>query len=285
MTPEKALPPALAQGVTNGDLGCFAKRLRTHVLRMVHRAHASHIGSCLSVADVLAVLYGAVLRVDPACPFWPGRDRLILSKGHAAAALYAALAECGFLQMSELDTYCSTGSRLLGHANHEVPGVELSTGSLGHGLPVGCGLALALQEQVPSPRVFVLMSDGEQDEGSVWEAALFAAHHSLDNIVGIVDANQLQGLGRVEEVLKLEPLTAKWNAFGWSCCEVNGHDIAQLRDALTSVPFRRGYPSLVIARTTKGRGVSFMENQFVWHYRSPTREELAQALAETGDVE
>jgi transketolase len=258
----------------------LAKKIRTQTLRMVYRASASHVGSCLSIADLLAVLYGNILRIDPTSPNWPGRDRFILSKGHAAAAAYAALAERGFFSKEWLDTYCQDGSELGGHMTFGVPGVEVSTGSLGHGLSIGCGMALAGKKEEQSYRVFVLLSDGECDEGSTWEAVLFAAHHHLDNMIAIVDYNKIQAYGKVSEVLGLEPLADKWQAFNWKVHEIDGHDCGQIEEALKSVPWEPDRPSCVIAHTIKGKGVSFMENQLAWHYKSPNEEQLQQALAE-----
>jgi len=249
---------------------------------MVHAAKASHIGSCLSMADLLAVLYGDVLQVDPAHPDAEQRDRFVLSKGHAAAILYATLAERGFFPVEELDDYCRAGARLTGHASHHVPGVEVSTGSLGHGLSIGCGMALAGHRAGRSYRVFVLLSDGELDEGSNWEPILFAAHHRLDNLVAVVDYNKIQSFGRVEEVLPLEPLGAKWKAFGWAAQEIDGHDHRQIQTALRQLPWIPGSPSVVIAHTIKGKGVAFMENDLAWHYKSPNDEQLARAFAELG---
>lgn len=192
-----------------------ARRIREHALRMVHRANASHIGTGLSMADILAVLYGGVARVDPTKPRAPDRDRVILSKGHGAAAFYAALAEAGFFEQSRLDTFCQDGSALAGHASHHVPGVDFSTGSLGHGLSLGCGVALGFKRDGKPGRAFVILSDGECDEGSIWEAVLFAPHHGLDNLVAIVDYNKIQSFGTVKEVLDLEPFADKWKAFRW----------------------------------------------------------------------
>jgi transketolase len=258
----------------------FAREIRAHALRMVHRANSSHIGSCLSVADLLAVLYGSVLRIDPKLPAFENRDRFILSKGHAAAILYAALAERGFFPIDMLETFCQPGSLLLGHASHHVPGVEVSTGSLGHGLPIGCGIALGAMRQGLPYRVFALLSDGELDEGSNWEAILFAGHHKLDNLIAIVDYNKVQSFGTVNEVLNLEPVVDKWRAFGWAVCEVDGHDCERIEGVLKALPAEPGRPSVVIAHTVKGKGVSFMENKLLWHYRSPGADELASALAE-----
>ncbi|MEZ5356972.1 MAG: transketolase [Bryobacteraceae bacterium] len=258
----------------------LALRIREHSLRMVHRARASHIASSLSMTDLLAVLYGRVLRVDPARPDWPERDRLIVSKGHAAAALYAVLAERGFFPVEELDRYCESGSRLLGHVSHHVPGVELSTGSLGHGLPVGGGMALASKRGGAGWRVFVLLSDGELDEGSVWEQALLAPQLGLDNLVAIVDYNKMQSFGSVAEVADLAPLADKWRAFRWGVREIDGHDHTAIAAALGQAPFEPGRPSVVIAHTVKGKGVSFMEQDLAWHYRSPDLAQLARALDE-----
>jgi len=258
----------------------LANKICSQTLRMVHQANASHIGTCLSMADLLAVLYSRVLQVVPANPSWPERDRFILSKGHGAAILYAVLAERGFFPVEWLDTYCQDGSLLTGHANHHVPGVEVSTGSLRHGLPIGCGMALAGKRDGKSYKVYVLLSDGEMDEGSNWESILFAPHHHLDNLVVIVDYNKIQSFGTVKEVLDLEPLVDKWKAFRWSVREVDGHDHHQIEEALSTVPFESGKPSVIIAHTTKGKGVSFMENQLAWHYKSPNAEQLSQALSE-----
>ena len=264
----------------------LSRRIRLDVLRMVHRANASHVGTCFSMADILAVLYSGVLRVDPERPGWPGRDRLVLSKGHGCAGLYAALAETGFFPLDWLEDYCQDDAHLAGHASHHgVPGVEVSTGSLGHGLSLGCGMALAAKRDRSDFRTFVVLSDGECDEGSTWEAVLFAPHHGLDNLVAIVDYNKIQSLGDVEEVLDLEPFADKWRAFGWGVREIDGHDHAEVREALESVPFEPGRPSVVIAHTVKGKGVSFMEHQLAWHYKSPNEAQLAIALAEVGEEE
>jgi transketolase len=242
---------------------------------------SAHVGAALSMADIVAVLYGAVLRVDPARPDWPGRDRFILSKGHAGAAVYAALAERGFFPLEKLATHYQNGSDLSGHVSHKgVPGVELSTGSLGHGLSVGAGMAYGAQLDGCTNRVVVLLSDGECDEGSNWEAILFASHHRLERLIAIVDYNGIQSLARVAETLELEPFADKWEAFGWGVREVDGHDHEGLRQALTAPPPRPGRPTVVIARTIKGKGVSFMENTVLWHYRTARDEEFERALAE-----
>lgn len=258
----------------------MARRVRIQVLHMVHRSGASHVGSCFSMADILAVLYTGILRVRPAQPEWSDRDRFILSKGHGAAAVYAVLAERGFFPKEWLNTYCQNGSKLLGHITCGVPGVEVSTGSLGHGLSIGCGMALAGKRDKRPYRIFAILSDGECDEGSTWEAVLFAPQHRLDNLVAIVDYNKIQAFGAVKEVLDLEPLADKWRAFNWAVREIDGHDCKQIEGVLTSVPFQPGKPSVIIAHTVKGKGVSFMENQLAWHYKSPDDDQLARALGE-----
>ncbi|NJN81472.1 MAG: transketolase [Caldilineaceae bacterium] len=260
----------------------LATKIRGHALHMVHHANSSHIGTCFSMADLLAVLYGHVLRIDPGQPDWPARDRFILSKGHGAAILYAALAERGIFPLEWLDDFCDDGSWLTGHVSHEVPGIEVSTGSLGHGLPIGCGMALAGKEEANPFRVFVMLSDGELNEGSNWEAILFAPQHRLDNLTVIVDYNKIQSFGSVSDVMELHPLGDKWRAFRWSVREIDGHDYTQIEAALTAVPFEPGRPSVIIAHTVKGKGVSYMENQLAWHYRSPNDELLEQALTEIG---
>lgn len=262
------------------DPASFARRIRVHALRMVFNAKASHIGSCLSMADVLAVLYTRILRLDPFQPSDPARDRLILSKGHAAAILYAALAERGFFPVEELANYCGDGERLTGHVSHGVPGVEVSTGSLGHGLPIAIGMAVAAKAAGAGSRVFCILSDGECDEGSNWESILFAPHHRLDNLVAIVDYNKIQSFGRVSEVLALEPFADKWRAFGWHTIETDGHALADLERILAAVPEVGGRPTVVIAHTVKGKGVSFMEDKLEWHYKSPSRDQLEAAIAE-----
>jgi transketolase len=238
------------------------------------------------MADLLAALYGGVLRVDPARPDWPDRDRFVLSKGHGCAGLYAALAERGFFPASRLDDFYRNGSHLAGHVTHTgVPGVDVSTGALGHGLAIACGMALAGKRDGKPYRVFALLSDGECDEGSTWEAALFAPQHRLDNLVAIVDYNKIQSLGHVKDVIDLEPLAAKWQAFGWAAREIDGHRFDEIESALTSLPIAPGRPSCIVAHTVKGKGVSFMEDQLLWHYRSPAGEELERALAELDAAE
>jgi transketolase len=262
----------------------LAREIRAAVVSMTHRAGCSHAGSSLSAADILAVLYSGILNVTPSTVDSPRRDRFILSKGHACAALYAALAGRGFFPKTLLTEFYQDGSPLMGHATHKgVPGIEVSAGSLGHGLSIGCGLALAAKRDAMTQRVFVLLSDGECDEGSVWEAALFAAHHALDDLVAIVDYNKIQSLGTVDEVLRLEPFAEKWRAFGWRVTEADGHDIAALAKVLGAAP-GAGKPACIVAHTVKGKGVSFMENALLWHYRAPDAAELNRALAEIGSL-
>jgi transketolase len=259
----------------------LSRRIRVQVLQMTHRARSSHVGSSFSIVDLLAVLYTKILRVRPNEPDWPDRDRFLLSKGHGAAALYATLAERGFFPEGWLTEFNADGTHLAGHVTHHgVPGVEVSTGSLGHGLPLGCGMALAAKRDSRPARVFVLMSDGECDEGSNWEAALFAPHHRLDNLTAIIDYNKIQSFGSVEEVLNLHPLAEKWRAFGWAVSEIDGHNHEEVTRTLESSPTEVGLPTCIIAHTVKGKGVSFMEGRLLWHYRPPDANELQAALQE-----
>lgn len=263
------------------DPKVLAWLIRRHGLEMTHLSRGSHIGSVLSLADIMAVLYTRVLKVDPADPAWPERDRLILSKGHAGAAVYAALAERGFFPVEELKTHYADGSRLSGHVSHKgIPGVEFSTGSLGHGLPVAVGMALDARMDGRSNRVFAVLGDGECDEGSVWEAALQAHHYRLDNLVCVVDHNRMQSLDFCENTLALEPFADKWKAFGWHTLEIDGHDPDALEAAFREAETVTGVPTCIIAVTTKGKGVSFMENNILWHYRTPQGDEYEAALKE-----
>lgn len=263
------------------ELKLLANRIRVHCVRMTGKANASHIGSALSCADIMAALYGSALRYDPKRPDWPERDRFIMSKGHACTALYATLAESGFFPLAALDTFYQDGSPLAGHVMHKHnPGVELSTGSLGHGLPVAVGMAIAAKRDRRPSRVFCLVSDGECDEGSVWESALFAPQHQLDNLIVIIDYNGIQSLGTVKDVIDLHPLAEKWRAFRWAVREVDGHDMRAVEEALTQAPFETGRPTCIVARTVKGKGVSYMENKLLWHYRAPMGEDMTKALAE-----
>jgi transketolase len=259
----------------------LAQQIRKHALRMTSLGKSSHIGSVFSIADILAVLYGEILQVDPQNPTWSARDRFILSKGHAGAGVYAVLAERGFFPVEKLNTHYQDGSDLSGHVSHKgIPGVEFSTGSLGHGLPVGAGMAYGAKLDDLSHRVFVLLSDGECDEGSNWEAILFAAHHHLDNLVAIIDYNKLQSITTIKETLNLEPFADKWRSFGWAVQEIDGHDHSAIQSACLQIPFELGKPNCIIAHTTKGKGVSFMEDSVLWHYRSAQGEEYEKALQE-----
>lgn len=251
----------------------LAKKIRTHVLMMTNRAKSSHVGSCLSIADILAVLYGKVLNIHPIQPDWEQRDRFILSKGHACAALYAVLAECGYFPIEDLGGFYQNGSLLLGHASHHVPGVDVSTGSLGFGLSIGCGMALATKS-----KVYVLLGDGDCDEGSTWEAAMFASHHQLDNLIAIVDYNRLQALGKTGDILNLEPLGKKWASFGWIVHEISGHNLHRLEVVLKNIPRWVKKPTCIVAHTIKGKGISWMEDKVEWHYKYPNDEELKQRL-------
>lgn len=247
----------------------LAWKIRRHGIEMTHLSGGSHIGSVLSVADIIAVLYTDIMKFDAENPEWEDRDRFILSKGHAGASIYAALAENGFFAVDELKTHYSNGSRLSGHVSHHLPGVDFSTGSLGHGLSAGAGMALAAKKSKKSHKVYVVLGDGECDEGSVWEAVLFANHFRLDNLVAIVDHNHMQSLDTCENTLELEDFASKWKAFGWNVKEINGNDHIQLKEALSNTDNVGHKPTVIIANTTKGKGVSFMENDILWHYRFP----------------
>ena len=265
------------------DPEVLAWLIRRNALEMTHISRGSHIGSVFSVAEIIAVLYTGVLHVDPRNPRMPDRDRLILSKGHAGSAVYAALAETGFFPVEQLKTHYANGAILSGHVSHKgVPGVEVSTGSLGHGLSVGAGMALGAKMDGASWRTWVVLGDGECDEGSVWEAALQAAQYGLDRLCAIVDYNHMQSLFTVEETLRLEPFEEKWKDFGWNAASVNGHDVRALRDACGWARDQAGSgkPSVILAHTVKGKGVSFMENNILWHYRTPQGEEYEAALKE-----
>jgi transketolase len=256
----------------------LSKNIRAHSLQMVHRAKASHIASALSIVDILAVLYGQVMKYDPKEPNLKQRDRFILSKGHACVAVYATLAEMGFFSAAELLTYGVDHSNLMNHISHKIPGVEFSTGSLGHGLPFGVGKALAAKSMGEKWKTFVVMSDGEMDEGSNWEALMFATHHRLGNLIAIIDYNKLQSLDSIENTLGLEPLKDKLLAFGAEVLDLNGHDHSQLREAFNYPHPTK--PLVIIANTIKGKGISFMENKVEWHYKNPNDQQLAAALQE-----
>jgi transketolase len=264
-----------------GTTELLAAYIRRDIVDMTHLGGSSHVGSGLSISDILAVLYGHSLGVDPIAPSHTDRDRFILSKGHAGAAVYAVLAETGFFEMKRLKDHYQNGSMLSGHVSHKgVPGVEFSTGSLGHGLSVAAGMAKAAKLRNAQNRVVALLSDGECDEGSNWEAILFAAHHKLNNLTAIIDYNKIQSLDSTEATLGLEPFADKFLAFGWNVVEADGHDHDDLKAALDQISMETMRPSVLICHTTKGKGVSFMENSVLWHYRSPQGDEYKSASIE-----
>ena len=266
------------------EMELLARRIRFKLVEMSHRAGTPHLASALSCTDILVAAYfGGVVRIDPALPNDPQRDRFILSKGHAASALYAILAERGFFPKAWLDDFAKHGSPLAEQpAPHCAPGVELATGSLGHGLPVGVGAVLAARIQKQDYRVFAVMSDGECNEGSVWEAALFAPAQKLEKLCVVIDYNKWQATGRSNEVMAMAPLRDKWAAFGWNAREVDGHDLPALQKLMQNIPDGSGKPVAIIAHTVKGKGVSFMEDDNNWHYRIPKTEEVAAAKQELG---
>ena len=256
----------------------FANKIRKHVLNMVHNSGGSHIASSLSIVDIISVLYNEILKVDNTSPNWKERDRFILSKGHACTPIYATLAELDFFSISDLELYGKNDSILMNHISHKVLGVEFSTGALGHGLPFGVGKAKAAKVLNEKWKTYVLLSDGELDEGSNWEAFMFAAHHKLNNLTAIIDYNKLQSLDTVEKTMGLEPLAQKFKSFGWDVLEVDGHDYSQISSAL--LDNNNSNPKVIIAHTIKGKGVSFMENKVEWHYKTPNKVELELALSE-----
>ena len=265
------------------DPRVLAWLIRRNGLEMTHLSRGSHIGSIFSAAEIIAVLYSRVLNVNPADPAKPDRDRMILSKGHAGSAVYTALAERGFFPVEELKTHYANGSRLSGHVSHKgVPGVEISTGSLGHGLAIGAGMALGARMDGASWRTYVVLGDGECDEGAVWEAALQAAQFGLDRLIAVVDYNHMQSLDFVSKTLELEPFEDKWRDFGWNALSCDGHDTEALERAFAWARGNAGSgkPSVILAHTVKGKGVSFMENNILWHYRTPQGEEYEAALKE-----
>jgi transketolase len=265
---------------TIARLQATARRVRAATVRMAHTGKTPHVGSALSAADILVALYFHTMRIDPR---GASEDRFILSKGHGCMSYYATLAERGFFDASLLETYACNGAQLAEHPGLTgVPGIEIATGSLGHGLPIAAGAAFGRQLSGKPGRTFVLVSDGECNEGSIWEAAMFAAGRKLDGLVAIVDYNKLQAMGRSNEVTALAPLADKWRAFGWATEEIDGNDMAAAVGALARVPFERGRPTAIVAHTVKGKGVSFMEDDLEWHYRPPNAHDLARALAEIG---
>ena len=264
-----------------GALSILANSIRQHDLSMIHHAGIGHVGGDFSAIDILVTLYFAVLRVDPKHPDAEDRDRFILSKGHAAGALYTTLAHACFMPLSELDTFAQPLSRLNGHPNRtKVQGVEANTGPLGHGLPIAVGAAIAARLDGKQWRTYVLTGDGELQEGSNWEAAMAAAHYKLDNLTLIIDRNKLQQGAKTEETIRIEPLADKWRAFGWSVREVDGHNYGALLEAFDNTNDEPGRPKCIIANTHKGPGISFMRDRLEWHHRVPTDDEFASALQE-----
>lgn len=263
------------------ELKEMARRLRRHVVTMTATAGSGHPGGSLSAADIVAALYFKTMRHDPKNPAWPNRDRLVLSKGHAAPILYAALAESGYFPVPELSTLRRLGSRLQGHTDRNLtPGVEMSAGSLGMGLSFGIGIALAARLDRRDYSTYVLLSDGECDEGQTWEAAMAASQFKLDNLVAVVDCNKIQLSGWTKDIMNLEPFSRKWRAFGWHTVDIDGHDFSQILTAFRGAHDTRARPTAIIARTVKGKGVSFMENSVRFHGKAPTPEEAEQALQE-----
>lgn len=266
---------------TISELQDTARKLRRHVITMISAAGSGHTGGSLSAADIVTALYFDVMKHDPANPHWPDRDRFILSKGHAAPVLYAALAECGYFPLDWLTTLRKTGTCLQGHTDSTLtPGVDVSSGSLGQGLSIGIGMALAARLDKKDYRTYVLLGDGECDEGQVWEAAMFAPNYKLDNLTAIVDFNALQLDGFTKEIMDLEPFMAKWAAFKWEVIEINGHDMQQILDAIAKAKAVKGKPTVIVAHTFKGKGVSFMENNVDWHGKAPNKSETEIALRE-----
>lgn len=258
----------------------MAKKIRKTSVTMVYKARASHIGGALSMADILAVLYSDILKYRSNDPNWNERDRCMLSKGHACVSFYAVLAHAGFYSLSTLDSYAQNGSSFLCHTTHHIPGIEISAGSLGHGLPIACGIALAAKIKKQSFDTYVILGDGEMDEGSNWEALLFGAHYKLANLCAIIDYNKIQSFGNTNDVLQLEPLVDKLKAFNWNVINVDGHNHDTLLQAFNAFKQEQERPTVIIANTIKGRGVSFMENNLAWHYKSPNEEQYKQAIKE-----
>ncbi len=262
------------------ELEHIAVEVRKKLLQNIVKAGGGHTGGSMSSVDILVALYFKVLNIDPGNPQWKERDRFIMSKGHSVESYHAILANRGFFSEEVLDSYGDFQSILAGHPTRKVPGIEINSGALGHGLSVGVGMALAAKRSGSSWRTFVLMGDGEHGEGSIMEAAAAAGHYNLDNLVAIIDRNGLQISGKTEEVLSIENLEAKYRACGWSVGTCNGHDMDELISKLNHTPFEKGSPSVLIAHTVKGKGVSFMEDRATWHHKLPSPEQLQQALEE-----
>ncbi|MFD0693392.1 transketolase [Paenibacillus sp. GCM10027628] len=266
--------------MNNTELKAKATQIRMNLLKMIHGAKTGHTGGSLSNTDILTALYYRIMKIDSSQPKWEDRDRFIASKGHSVESLWCILADLGYFPKEELETFSRFGTRLIGHPNNKVPGIEMNTGALGHGLAISVGMAMAAKRSGKSYRVFCLMGDGEQAEGSVWEAAMAGAHYKLDNLVGIIDRNRLQISGSTEEVMGLEPLEEKWAAFGWHVVSIDGNDMSALVETFEAAPAVTGKPTLVMANTVKGKGISFAENVPHWHHHVPNDAELEKALAE-----
>lgn len=268
------------------QLNDTAVTVRRHIIEMITEAGSGHPGGSLSAADIITALYFDIMNVNPEDPHWEDRDRFVLSKGHAAPALYSVLAEKGYFPVKELNRLRQTGAMLQGHPDMKgTPGVDMSTGSLGQGLAAANGMALAGKLDKKDYRVYALLGDGELEEGQVWEAAMAAAHYKLDNLTAFVDHNKLQIDGPVEKVMSPEPVAEKFRAFGWNVIEINGHDMEEIIDAVEKAKKTKGVPTMIVAETIKGKGVSFMENEAGWHGTAPTREQCEKALAELGGEE
>jgi len=269
------------RNLDEGQLRAKTRELRTKILKMLCEAGSGHSGGSLSSIDILTVLYNKVMKHDPKNPKDPGRDRFVLSKGHVCPALYAVLADCGYFDESHLMTLRKYGSILQGHPYmHKTPGLDVSSGSLGQGLSVAVGMALGARMDKGGQRVYCLMGDGEQQEGQIWEAAMAGSHHKLDNLCAIVDQNRLQIDGFVKDVMNIEPLADKWASFNWNVIRCDGHDVASIEKAFSEAAACKGKPSVIIADTVKGKGVSFMENKCNWHGVAPNKEQLATAMGE-----
>ena len=256
----------------------LAKRIRMHALKMHYISKTSHIGSNFSAADILSVLYTYILKYDLNDKKWENRDRLIYSKGHASTILYSTLAETGFINKKMLNDYGKNNQPLFGHITHKINGIEFSTGSLGHGGSIANGIALALKRKKLNGKVFVILSEGEMNEGSTWESILFAGHHKLNNLIYILDNNKFQAFGRTEDILNMGNICSKLKEFGWASCEVDGHNHKELKNIFQNMPLEKDKPSFILAHTVKGKGVDFMEDNLLWHYKSPNKQEYELAL-------
>ena len=257
-----------------------AIQIRKELTKMIYYSGGGHIGGSLSSADILVSLYYHIMNINPKQPEYDNRDRFILSKGHSVEAYYAILNDLGFFPKEEINDYRKLGSRLIGHPNRKIPGVEMNTGALGHGLPIAVGMALAGKMDNRNYKVYTLMGDGELAEGSIWEAAMAGSNFNLDNLVAIIDRNKLQISGNTENIMKLENLVSRWSSFGWKVLEVDGNDINEIINAFNKLPVCKGKPHLIIAHTVKGKGISFVENNPKWHHNVPNKQQLQQALEE-----